>query len=172
MSNGFFASDEGGERKHMKRAALVLVLMLGIGITGCGRKQESLQEAGEPISMEALSKLTLEGEATADVNNPQAQAEAAQNLPLVSPELGTLVPSGPYKPTAQEIQLALKNAGYYSGVIDGKIGPQSKKAIEEFQKANSLKVDGKVGPKTWGVLSKYLSPQLAEPMVIPVKKKR
>ncbi|MCM8789832.1 MAG: peptidoglycan-binding protein [Candidatus Omnitrophica bacterium] len=29
--------------------------------------------------------------------------------------------------------------------------------MEEFQKANGLQVDGKVGPKTWAVLSKYLS---------------
>ncbi|MCM8762981.1 MAG: peptidoglycan-binding protein [Candidatus Omnitrophica bacterium] len=30
--------------------------------------------------------------------------------------------------------------------------------MEDFQKANNLKVDGKVGPKTWAVLSKYLNP--------------
>jgi lysozyme family protein len=33
----------------------------------------------------------------------------------------------------------------------------TKQAIEEFQKVNNLAVDGKVGPKTWGALSKYLS---------------
>jgi len=68
-----------------------------------------------------------------------------------------LPPQGPYKPTGIEIQTALKNAGFYTGNIDGKIGPKSKKAIEDFQKANSLKVDGKVGPKTWEAMSKYSS---------------
>jgi len=58
-----------------------------------------------------------------------------------------------------QIQTALKNAGYYTGTVDGKKGPQTKKAIEDFQKANSLPVDGKVGPKTWSALSKYVNPE-------------
>jgi peptidoglycan hydrolase-like protein with peptidoglycan-binding domain len=44
----------------------------------------------------------------------------------------------------------------------------TRKAIEEFQKANGLEVDGKVGPKTWRVLSKYLE----TPAAAPLKKKR
>ena len=28
--------------------------------------------------------------------------------------------------------------------------------VEEFQKAKGLRVDGKVGPKTWAELQKYL----------------
>jgi peptidoglycan hydrolase-like protein with peptidoglycan-binding domain len=70
-------------------------------------------------------------------------------------EVLPLPPQGPYKPTGIEIQTALKNAGFYAGNLDGKIGPKSKKAIEDFQKANGLKADGKVGPKTWEALSKY-----------------
>ncbi|OGW99977.1 MAG: hypothetical protein A2Y00_02040 [Omnitrophica WOR_2 bacterium GWF2_43_52] len=58
--------------------------------------------------------------------------------------------------SAKEIQHALKNAGLYDGAIDGKIGPQSKKAIEEFQAKNGLKADGKVGPMTWEKLKAYL----------------
>ncbi|MBP7216722.1 MAG: peptidoglycan-binding protein [Candidatus Omnitrophica bacterium] len=68
-----------------------------------------------------------------------------------------LPPQGPYKPSIKEIQGALKNAGYYSGAIDGKAGPMTKKAIEEFQKANSLQPDGKVGPKTWAALGRYVT---------------
>jgi len=52
---------------------------------------------------------------------------------------------------------ALKNAGLYSGAIDGKIGILTRKAVEEFQKMRGLKVDGKVGPITWGELQKYLT---------------
>jgi peptidoglycan hydrolase-like protein with peptidoglycan-binding domain len=78
-------------------------------------------------------------------------------------KLEPLPPAGPYKPTAEEIQTALKNAGYYNGAIDGKLGPMSKKAIEEFQKANGLQVDGKVGPKTWLALSSHLNPPVETP---------
>lgn len=56
----------------------------------------------------------------------------------------------------RQIQDALKNAGYDPGAIDGKLGAKSKKAIKEFQSANGLKADGKVGAKTWAKLSAYI----------------
>ncbi len=49
----------------------------------------------------------------------------------------------------QEVQTALQNAGYYSGNIDGKIGGKTIEAIKQFQRDNSLKVDGIVGAGTW-----------------------
>jgi peptidoglycan hydrolase-like protein with peptidoglycan-binding domain len=59
----------------------------------------------------------------------------------------------------KEIQIALKNAGFYAGAIDGKIGPKTKEAIREFQKAKGLRADGKVGSKTWAELQKHLTIQ-------------
>ena len=50
----------------------------------------------------------------------------------------------------------MKEAGYYTGNVDGRIGPKTKKSIVEFQKAKGLKADGKVGAKTWMELEKYL----------------
>lgn len=58
--------------------------------------------------------------------------------------------------TAKQIQIALKNAGFYKGPIDGKIGPKTKEAIKDFQKANALKADGIVGKRTRTELRKYL----------------
>src|SRR3989338_80138 len=49
--------------------------------------------------------------------------------------------------TAQDVQRALKRAGYYAGPIDGKIGSGSKKAIVEFQQDHQLKADGIIGKK-------------------------
>jgi N-acetylmuramoyl-L-alanine amidase len=62
----------------------------------------------------------------------------------------------------KEIQMCLKNAGFYKGNVDGIKGRGTKKAIKEFQKANGLKADGKVGAKTWEVLSKYSAGQPAQ----------
>lgn len=56
----------------------------------------------------------------------------------------------------KQIQTALKNAGYYQGTVDGKMGKKTRKAVREFQKANNLPVDGKVGKKTWMALKEYL----------------
>lgn len=58
--------------------------------------------------------------------------------------------------SVKQIQTALKNAGFYKGVVDGKIGPKTKDAIIAFQKANSLKADGVVGKKTWAKLAQHL----------------
>jgi len=69
---------------------------------------------------------------------------------------GYLYKSGKKSLTHKDIQLALKNAGFYNGHIDGKIGKSTKKAIREFQKANGLKADGVVGKETKEKLAGYL----------------
>jgi peptidoglycan hydrolase-like protein with peptidoglycan-binding domain len=58
--------------------------------------------------------------------------------------------------TPKQIQKALKQAGFYSGAVDGKIGKNTKKAILDFQSANGLKADGIVGKKTAEKLQTYL----------------
>lgn len=55
----------------------------------------------------------------------------------------------------QEVQVALQGAGYYKGVIDGKLGSGSQKAIKDFQTDNDLVSDGIVGQKTWALLKDY-----------------
>lgn len=60
------------------------------------------------------------------------------------------------KEHTKDTQLALKNAGYYKGSIDGVKGKATRKAVRAFQKANGLTPDGIVGKKTWDLLSKHL----------------
>lgn len=132
---------------------IIFILVAVVAFSGCGKKKQALEELQQPMSPEDLNRLKTEttlGNAT--------QPQTATIVSAAGAPLEPLPPSGPFKPSAKEIQMALKNAGYYEGAIDGKIGPRSKKAIEEFQKANALQVDGKVGPKTWNVLSQYLNP--------------
>ncbi|MDP3041149.1 MAG: peptidoglycan-binding domain-containing protein [Candidatus Omnitrophota bacterium] len=54
------------------------------------------------------------------------------------------------------IQTALKNAGYFQGSVDGRMGRKTRLAVKEFQKANNLHVDGRVGKNTWIALKEYL----------------
>lgn len=56
--------------------------------------------------------------------------------------------------TTKDIQLALKNKGFYDGPVDGKMGKKTLAAIKDFQKANNLVIDGVVGAKTWAELQK------------------
>ena len=144
----------------MKKYLLIVVaVVFSIYIFGCRKKEWASEELEEPLSMEALSTMTT------------STAVPSQTAPVSQAPLESLPPAGPYKPTNTEIQTALKNAGFYAGEIDGKIGPMTRKATEEFQKANNLKADGKVGLKTWAVLSKYLNLPPAS-QTPPAKKKR
>ncbi len=59
--------------------------------------------------------------------------------------------------SAKKVQAALKNAGYYEGSIDGKLGSKSRGAIKKFQKEHELKADGIIGKKTWTELKNYLN---------------
>ena len=58
--------------------------------------------------------------------------------------------------TVRQVQRALASAGYYKGTVDGKQGPQTRKAIKAFQQAQGLKADGIVGTATIDALAKYL----------------
>ncbi|MBF0493911.1 MAG: peptidoglycan-binding protein [Candidatus Omnitrophica bacterium] len=60
------------------------------------------------------------------------------------------------KANGKDVQQALKNAGYYDGPVDGKIGKGTRKAIKAFQKASGLTADGVVGKKTWSKLRTHL----------------
>ncbi|HSV43078.1 MAG TPA: peptidoglycan-binding domain-containing protein [Candidatus Bathyarchaeia archaeon] len=58
--------------------------------------------------------------------------------------------------TVEQVQRALKKAGFYDGNVDGKLGPRTQRAIKEFQRANQMTVDGVVGRGTWGRLKNNL----------------
>lgn len=154
-----------------KTGIMIMLLVTGMFFAGCGKKQQSAEQVlQDPMSMEALSALSTEQKAVPEVKNQNVAALTAQAVVSASaaePKLDPLPPSGPFKPAATEIQTALKNAGFYTGKIDGDIGPGTKKAVEAFQQANNLKVDGKVGPKTWLALSQHLSASAAEAAVTP-----
>ena len=49
----------------------------------------------------------------------------------------------------KQLQSALKDLGYDVGAVDGKFGAQTERAVEAFQKAQGIAVDGVVGDITW-----------------------
>lgn len=136
----------------MKRfVCIVSVLILLVSLSACRKKQDSLEEMQEPISMESLTIIGSEGQVPVAPEVKSTEAKAAP----AAPAKAEMLPVGS-KPIVTDMQAALQNAGFYKGVVDGKSGPLTKKAIVEFQKANGLEPDGKVGSKTWAVLSAYL----------------
>jgi len=151
-----------------KFLAVIVVMFFGTYLFGCGKKQAATEQPQEPMSMEVINTTSTTPQVA-----PETKPVVTQNIPAVAApvvaKLESLPPAGPYKPTGLEIQTALKNAGFYTGKVDGRIGHMTKKAIEEFQKANGLTPDAKVGPKTWALLSQHLNPVPSMPT--PSKKR-
>jgi len=55
-------------------------------------------------------------------------------------------------PTVEDIQSFLTLYGYNPGSIDGKMGRNTRRAVEKFQKDRALTVSGQVDQDTWGQL--------------------
>jgi|GEM_PF-288032 len=65
-------------------------------------------------------------------------------------------PSG-FELPASDVQKALKAAGYYHGDVDGKVGPDTREGVRQFQRDNGLTPDGIIGKTTWNRLKTHLS---------------
>lgn len=158
----------------MKRFGFIILgVVVTLSLVGCGKKQSSTDEASEPMTMESLNVVTadnkpmLDTKAPAEVKpvvgdkvKPQQAIFAPSATTGKTTAVNTAAPLPPAtfsKPTGLEIQTALKNVGFYSGVVDGKMGAKTKQAVKDFQKKNGLDVDGRVGPKTWAVLGTHLN---------------
>ena len=131
----------------MNRMFYGLVLVSLFFVLGCGQQP---QEEAISEEMEPADSLIQEG----------VVSKAAEVKPLAQTmqQSATVVQQIAERPSSiNEIQQALKNAGLYQGAIDGKMGPMTLKAIEDFQTNNGLEVDGKVGPRTWEKLKVYLN---------------
>lgn len=89
------------------------------------------------------------------IKNPDSMPDLTEKN-VADPTAASAEEDTPILTRDQQIQLALKKAGLYTGNLDGKIGPLTKQAIQKFQDTRGLHADGEVGPKTWAALSPYL----------------
>jgi len=105
------------------------------------RNQVTVLESQIQSKDQELNSLK-EALASAEAQNEAAKKEA--------------IPEAKSRPNNKQVQIALRNAGFEPGALDGKMGRQTRDAIKAFQRANNLKEDGKVGKKTWAVLKNYL----------------
>jgi murein L,D-transpeptidase YcbB/YkuD len=149
MNNTMEGCFSNQKEKTMKKIAFLMVFALMFSIS-CAKKAEKPQ-----VDMESEMIMPEAGSALeAQQGTSQQAVETKDALTSQMPAQTIVIPE---KPTSEDIQKALKNAGLYTGSIDGKIGPKTKKAIEQFQSTNGLTADGKVGAKTWEKLGVYLT---------------
>lgn len=137
---------------------LFLVGVLALFLSGCltvnklTATESQLKEKDRLLAQRAGEIDQLHNE------NGQLRSESAQlrdQLGGLQQQIDALKADTVRMPSALEIQTALKNAGFYQGQLDGKMGPGTKEAIQKFQEKNGLTPDGVLGSRTWSLLIKY-----------------
>ena len=136
--------------------AMLLVVVISLYLSGCvttgSQRQTEIQGLKSQVSDLETQLQTKDEEINSLKEVIKGSQEEAQRMGSAK----KVIPEAKTHPNVRQIQVALKNAGFDPGVIDGKMGRQTKEAIKEFQKANNLKADGKVGKNTWKLLKDYL----------------
>lgn len=157
----------------MKARSFVIPLVLSLLAAGCattGRREDTASLERHVVTLteqvkqldqaliQAQNELAGERNKNAALQADLGRAGGGTRFGSETAELNVMyrTPNG-FELPAKEIQSALKNAGYYSGVVDGKIGPDSRRAIRDFQRENGLTADSICGQKTWEKLKPYLS---------------
>ncbi len=143
--------------------ACAAVVLVSIGY-GMGRRASaqlldataSLAPAGSPLPAIQIEPIQPQQELAAISTTAPAALEGL----ALAPAAGS-APAGPVEESARirEIQLALRAAGFDPGPADGKMGQRTRTAIRDFQTAQGLDPDGKVGPRTWSRLEPFLKKQ-------------
>jgi peptidoglycan hydrolase-like protein with peptidoglycan-binding domain len=113
------------DRRSRTTAVLALVAALLLLAAACG------SDDGDDTSSDDSATTT----SAADTTETTTAAEASDETKFV-----------------KDVQGQLQQVGCYEGAIDGEDGPETKAAIDAFQKAEGLAVDDEVGPETENAL--------------------
>lgn len=104
-----------------------------------------------PLTARAVERFqSAHGLEVDGIAGPITLAALTAPVPAVYPGAGEQLAEG--SPSVQALQRRLVSLGYQPGPIDGRYGPLTARAVERFQGAHGLKVDGIVGVRTWQVL--------------------
>lgn len=136
----------------------ILVAMLA-GLSGCagGRVRQDLARLQAQVGMldERMAQLERSGTAASfAVPSPEPSAADSETT-MGSAASAAATASSAHRPPTRDVQQALKNAGFYQGAVDGKMGAITRNAIKEFQRVHGLNDDGVVGKLTWAKLRPY-----------------
>jgi predicted RNase H-like nuclease (RuvC/YqgF family) len=129
---------------------------MAISLSGCvtfGNKKE-LENQGLKNQITALeTQLQSKDQEILNLRDELNRA-SEQKIVEVSNKKMPIEPK--LRPKVRHIQVALRNAGYDPGKVDGRMGNKTVEAIKAFQRANNLPASGKVDKKTWEILRGYL----------------
>lgn len=153
----------------MSRVRIFAAVLLILSVAGCaGRGAKTqltrlqsqvglLDERITQLERMGVSSTASTGSSTDAWASPTGSGDTTFKPSAASAAVskGAVKVSTSNKPSTREIQSALKTAGFYQGNVDGKMGPLTRQAVEEFQRINGLSPDGVVGRQTWSKLKQY-----------------
>ena len=109
----------------------VVIFLTALTVTGCSKKEATTESTDMTMPMSVSVESTSPSTNMITKAGTPVETSASATQPAVSqPMPAPAVTNGYTAPSAQDIQQALKNAGLYNGSVDGKIGPGTKKAIQ------------------------------------------
>ena len=108
---------------------------------------EKLNPDVEAKELQVGEVLKVKGTAAA------AKAPVAKQ-PAVSPSAVRPYPGKPLVlgSRGRNVEALQRALGFTGGAIDGRFGPNTQKAVKNYQSRHNLAVDGSVGPATWNTI--------------------
>ena len=150
---------------------LEVVLLLSCFFTACGCQTAPLvssQAADEELlqRVSALESELLDRDIEITRLNAQLIRQRQTNMNLMKslcrPQQDTdeaedkiTAPNSGYHYSIMAVQMALRNAGFEIGLVDGKMGKRTTLAIRDFQRSAGLPVSGSIDKHTWELLRRY-----------------
>ena len=120
------------------------------------RLDQALQETRAQLQHEQARVAELENRLGGGASSSSSAAPAAYSSTPSEPYAGVYRTPAGFELPASSVQKALKNAGFYTGDMDGKVGPDTREAVRNFQRSNGLTPDGIIGKSTWNLLKKHV----------------
>jgi len=115
----------------------------GEGVTG---REILLEGKVQPAPAVTPFLLALRKASTEAVASRKKKTVVAKRTPVEGP--ASPATASLKKPDIMRAQESLHEKGYYNGSIDGIIGPMTRKALREYQKAENLPINGQLDVQT------------------------
>jgi peptidoglycan hydrolase-like protein with peptidoglycan-binding domain len=142
----------------MKRGRGIL-FVLGITVlflSGCATTGKNVTQENDNLKIQIQNLETQLQQKNAEVDSLRSALSSTTEQKYAAAKASRPQVVVTEHPKVKDVQTALQNAGYDPGTPDGKMGKKTRQAIKDFQKANGLDADGKVGKRTWSLLAPYL----------------
>lgn len=117
----------------MKKFTLTVVSALALGMAGAGFAQ-----AAQTYHQTNTSAMPASNSSVASTMPQQNEAQTS--------------PINLSRNQVKQLQEQLRTAGLYNGRTDGRLGPETKQALQQFQQQNGLQATGKPDQQTMAAL--------------------